>query len=250
MRNYVHNLFRHGGPVVFGLLLLLGGIVEPVNAAGYGVTVQGYNAQANLADATTYYYGCVNQGNSTTTARQRCYLPTAGTINDVNFFVQSLGQQATNETSTVSLRLNDTTDYTLSSTLDVSGNYTAVNASALGITVAAGDYVEFKWVTPTWATNPNGIRVSGQINVDTASDLPADAAGYLENDGAGALSWTTPTGGSLPAAAVGWLHNDGADNISWTSTVPSFAEDHKTLLAFTFCILLLLIIGLCRPSTR
>jgi hypothetical protein len=31
--------------------------------------------------------------------------------------------------------------------------------TALSISVAAGDYIEWRWVCPTWATNPISVRI-------------------------------------------------------------------------------------------
>lgn len=52
------------------------------------------------------------------------------------------------------------------------------------------------------------------------TELPADAAGALVNDGAGILTWEA----ILPSSAVGFLYDDGAGNRSWASPLPASAE--------------------------
>lgn len=128
--------------------------------------VQAYNANANKfvrdillgtlspADATTYYIG-QGSGWSTTPALRRMYIPSACTITKFyGWFGQTAG---TAETSSIYVRVNNTTDTLISSSVinNVSGATTFSNAS-MSLVLAAGDYIEIKWVTPTWVTNPSG----------------------------------------------------------------------------------------------
>lgn len=134
------------------------------------VGLYGYGAAAQSpADSTTYYFGapCAMQAATaqltTTSARRRFYFPSAGTITKAYITVVNEGGTAgTSETSTLSLRLNDTTDTTLSSSI-VTNATGAFNNTGISIAIAAGDYVECKWVTPAWATNPTNIQFSVQL---------------------------------------------------------------------------------------
>jgi len=66
----------------------------------------------------------------------------------------------------------------------------------------------------------NGYDLSANRTLSfTDVGAPANAVGWLENDGAGALSWSTPSG-TLPADAEGFLNNDGAGGISWQDVIP------------------------------
>ena len=131
---------------------------------GYSVCFGATNT--NPVDATTYLIG----GHLGTTLQTlavntlRLYFPKAGTVKAV--IMHFIGTAGTNEQSTISFRLNDTTDTTITSTADFSGTQTVVSNYNLNIAVNAGDYAHIKWVTPTWATNPTGLRVYGQIYVD------------------------------------------------------------------------------------
>jgi len=89
------------------------------------------------------------------------------------------------------------------------------------LSLAANDYIEiFAKDAAGSATNGYGTAWESiaierlDYSAGGGSSLPADAAGWLENDGAGTLSWSTPPS-TLPSAAEGYLFNDGADALSW-----------------------------------
>lgn len=114
----------------------------------------------NPADATTYFWGGHSTQNSVNGGTKRLYILKAGTITSA--IVNITGTGGTSETSSLYIRVNNTTDYLITNTaiLNYNSNFT------LNIPVSAGDYIEFKWVTPTWVTNPTGVFVSGAVNID------------------------------------------------------------------------------------
>ena len=129
-----------------------------------GITgYQGYSLSSYLgsialapADATTYYFGgAFTNALITTAAIRRLYIPKSGTIKAAYVtFSQTAG---TAETSTISIRLNNTTDTAISAAITNDAAVTTFNNTGLSIAVVAGDYIEIKWVTPTWATNPTAV---------------------------------------------------------------------------------------------
>lgn len=125
------------------------------NRIGYALQAAG--ATFAPADATTYYFGSLASVVPTTTsAIERLYIPRSGVIKAAYvFFNQSAG---TSETSTISVRVNDTTDTTISAAVTNDASATNSQNAALNIAVAAGNYVEIKWVCPTWVTNPTNVR--------------------------------------------------------------------------------------------
>ena len=139
-----------------------------VNCTGVPITgITGYLGMAQSgsvaiiaspADSTTYYCGghgllmAVAQGN------RRIYFNKACTIKVVTLYYLVSGTLGTTETLTVSLRLNQTTDTTISSAVTWDALNTVFTNSGLSIAVAAGDYFEFKHVTPAWATNPTNVN--------------------------------------------------------------------------------------------
>jgi hypothetical protein len=119
------------------------------------------------ADSTTYYFG-VKFGVTMAIAAadtMRYYIPKSGTIKVIYGNIHALNTTATAETSTISFRLNNTTD-----TFIANGSYVAANNpfsnTALSIAVAAGDYFEIKVVTPAWVTNPGPVVHSCIIYIE------------------------------------------------------------------------------------
>lgn len=113
-------------------------------------------------DGVVYYIGSRNLALSASTGagNNRIYIPKAGTIVYARvWWVQNAG---TSETSTISVRLNNTTDTAISTGVVNNATNTTVSAT-LAITVAEGDYVELKWECPTWATNPTGCTVQWSL---------------------------------------------------------------------------------------
>lgn len=144
-------------------------LYSAIATVAYVLYAQG--AQFSPADATTYYFGIGRGASPTTTAAQRkIFIPKAGVIKRVDISLHNnAGVAGSGETSTMSLRLNNTTDTTLSAAITAtatSGNTSFFNITGLAIAVAAGDYFEIKWVTPTWATNPTNLNVDVQVYVE------------------------------------------------------------------------------------
>ena len=113
-------------------------------------------ASVNPADGTTYYFGAFpHVALGTTPAIQRLYIMRAGTVVAADVFMTCT--TGTSETSTISFRLNNTTDTTISSAAALNASPFHVQNTALSIAVVAGDYFEIKWVTPTWVTDPTNV---------------------------------------------------------------------------------------------
>lgn len=131
-----------------------------------GYTIQASGAVFSPVDATTYYFGPFGNANPGSTADiSRIYIPKSGTIKAAYVFMNNAGTLGTSETSTIAIRLNNTTDTTITSSLTTSSVSNAFNNTALAIAVVAGDYIEIKWTTPTWATNPTNVRPSVLIYI-------------------------------------------------------------------------------------
>jgi hypothetical protein len=109
------------------------------------------------ADATSYYFGsCQGTSADTNAGRGKYYIPVTGTIKSVYIYMRT-STLASAETSTMYLRLNDTTDNTIVSTIANNATNTSYSNTALNISVTAGDFFEMKWTTPAWATNPTNV---------------------------------------------------------------------------------------------
>jgi hypothetical protein len=134
--------------------------VLPRNVGAY--TLFGTVPNTSPADATTYFFGGLpGSGLSTSGATRKILVPRAGVVRQVQLVVATAGGTA--ETSTISLRLNNTTDATITSSFATNASGVVFTNSAMTLTVALGDYLEFKWVTPTWVTNPTSLTIEGTI---------------------------------------------------------------------------------------
>lgn len=107
------------------------------------------------ADASVYYSS--DYLNSITATSVKMYVPRAGKIIKASIYGTVGGTLGTAENSTVAIRLNNTTDTTISSVVVFNATPFTIINSALGITVAEDDYIAVKWTTPTWVTNPTGL---------------------------------------------------------------------------------------------
>jgi hypothetical protein len=140
----------------------------PSAATSVGYTVQGTNTiGVSPADAATYYYGgdpsTVSIAGAAAYRRQRIYMPKACTLKTVfyEFYMVSAGST---ELVNVYIRLNDTTDIA-NTTMTWNATNDTVSAAVTGLSqsIAAGDFIVFKILAPTWATNPGTTIPKGIV---------------------------------------------------------------------------------------
>lgn len=136
-----------------GVSTSLGG---SVTTTGFTITLVG--VQGTINDATNYYMGITTQGTGTTADVNRVYIPINCTLKSVYGFILNGGTAGTNESGTVYIRKNNTTDATVSSSVTTNNTQNTFNGTGLSQTYSAGDYLELKWLTPTYATNPSNCR--------------------------------------------------------------------------------------------
>lgn len=128
----------------------------------------GASGALNPTDATTYYFGGganIPLTPTSTAARRRTYVSSARTIVAVDIQVFTT-VAATNEAVSIYVRVNNTTDTTLTTTMTWNAgasSYNLLSVTGLSISLNAGDYYEIKIVTPTWATNPTGVTFTGSV---------------------------------------------------------------------------------------
>lgn len=129
--------------------------------SGYWMAAESFNNSP--ADATTYYFGSMYASALPTSATARkLIIPRTGTVRRIDIVVNNVGTAGSAETSTMSFRLNDTTDTAINASIVTNANGVFSN-TALSIAVTAGDFFNIKWVTPTWATNPTGVYLHASI---------------------------------------------------------------------------------------
>jgi trimeric autotransporter adhesin len=121
------------------------------------------------ADATNYYYGSYPGLAPTTTAGARGFvIPTACTITAASLSIIFTGTNPTSENVSFFIRRANTTDYTISTTVNMSvGANVPIYVVATGLSVpingTASDFIEIKMTTPAWVTNPTNVFVSGVL---------------------------------------------------------------------------------------
>jgi hypothetical protein len=129
---------------------------------GYAINVQALTSSP--ADTTAFYFGTKPAAITTTAGQNKIYIRKPGTLKIAEIYTYA-GTAGTNEAVSMYVRVNNTTDY-LISTLSVSANERIFTNSALSIPLAAGDYVEIKCVPPAWATNPLTFICGGYIYIE------------------------------------------------------------------------------------
>lgn len=120
-----------------------------------------------VSDATTYYFGFpydVSFLNTTPAIRQKIF-PFSGIVRGAAISVTA-SSGATTETSTISIRINNTTDVTLSSAVTMDQTAQQFSVTGLTQTINAGDKIEIKLLTPTWVTNPTNVRISVDLYLE------------------------------------------------------------------------------------
>lgn len=116
------------------------------------------------ADAATIYFGTLPKAPVTAAATSKTYVRKAGMITGVELYCYS-GTAGTNESWSIYIRINNTTDY-LIATISAATSERIFSNNSLSIQVNPGDYFEIKSVNPTWATNPLTTIFGGYVKIN------------------------------------------------------------------------------------
>ena len=167
MKNWNDILSAKSG-VAVSLFLLLGFAWSPQPAQIGGGSSGGYVIQSNVpsinpVDATTYFFGGTPNVPGTAAGVHKLLIPTGGIVKRFDLFILITGTAGTAaENSTYDLRLNDTTDFCQ---ITVDHDATVQTSTTCSQAISAGDYIEIKWVPPTWTTNPTIVVHAAAIAV-------------------------------------------------------------------------------------
>lgn len=131
-----------------------------------GLVLQTISSSINPADSTTYFTGGLPIAISTSAGIQKISIPKTGTVTAIYVTILNATVQGTTETSTMSFRLNDTSDTTISAVIQNDLLVETFSNTGLSIAVSGGDFFEIKWVTPAWVTNPQGVFVSASVYIE------------------------------------------------------------------------------------
>jgi PKD repeat protein len=150
------------------LIILSGVLAVPANAVSGYYTIPVMALSNSPADGVTTYFGNRPVApNATTAGVNKVFIPTTGTIERVEIYDYS-GTAGSNQAYSYYVRINDATDY-LISTLSVNTNERRFTNSSINIAVNAGDYFEIKRVHPVWTTNPAANIVGGYVAVNAST---------------------------------------------------------------------------------
>lgn len=137
-----------------------GGTGTSTGPTSYAINLT--HASTNPADATTLYFGSSNSITTTATL-VNVPVPLTGTIKAVYITGVVAGTLGTSETSSLYVRINNATDVTITTSMVYTSLLNTASATGLSQAVTAGDNIQIKWVTPTWATNPTSVFHSVSI---------------------------------------------------------------------------------------
>ena len=150
---------------IFKCLCTLKDNMESANLTDiYTLNVQAGNI--NLGASTTYYFaGCASIQPTTTADIVNLVAPKEGQMTNVHLTFWVNGTLASAENCTLSVRVNNTTDYLVTNTLQLNAVKNSVNVDTLTIPIAEDDTFEFKLVTPAFGTPPTQVRIFGNITI-------------------------------------------------------------------------------------
>jgi hypothetical protein len=114
------------------------------------------------ADSTTYYIGEGTLSLSTVATLWDNKMAFACKLVGAQIMANNQTINASNEASTLYVRINNTTDVLLSNAVVFTGapfTSTSYVVTGLNQSIAANDEITIKWVTPAWLTNPTGAQL-------------------------------------------------------------------------------------------
>lgn len=131
-----------------------------------GYTLQGStNNITSIADAASYYFGAISDITGSTANMNRVFIPKAGTIKAIYVYFYN-GNTSTNENGTLAVKINNGSDITITTTIKNNNSSTIGANTNMSTVVNQGDYLEIKWTTPTWTTNPDLVRATFVVYIE------------------------------------------------------------------------------------
>jgi len=132
----------------------------------YTIDVQA--TTSNPSASQTIYLGQLPAAPTATAATRKIYIRHAGTIKMANIYSYASTAGTSAATWSWYIRLNNTTDYLIQA-VSLSASERVWSNSSLSIPVAAGDYVEIKFINPAWWgwwANPSGVIFGWYIYIE------------------------------------------------------------------------------------
>mgnify|MGYP006921377872 FL=1 len=131
-----------------------------------GYALQLATATQDPADSTTYYGGAYPSfAVGTTAARFNLAVPKAGSITMATAGVKVEGTLGSNESITIAVRKNNSTDVTITSAAKANARVQTYSNTSMSLAVSAGDALELKITTPAWVTNPTQVAWQAAVYI-------------------------------------------------------------------------------------
>lgn len=131
---------------------------------GIVLPITGPNNSTFTSLQTIYFGGLAGLANQTSGGIQRIYSPCAGTITKILLY-GNFGTAGTNESWTMHLRVNNTTNASIAA-VALASACRIWSSSTMNVTIAASDYFEIHASNPNWATCPLNGRFGGYIYIE------------------------------------------------------------------------------------
>lgn len=113
------------------------------------------------ADATTYYFGAFLGTNTTIVNTKKIGVPLNCILIGAIINTTNSTSGASNESSFINIRINNTTDYLISNSISFGGNINNTYAiSGLSQSLSTTDQFEIKWQCPNWSVNPTTANIT------------------------------------------------------------------------------------------
>lgn len=144
--------------------LSVDGVVTELSNKGYVLPF--LSSSATPADSTTIYIGGipVGTGSITTQGVNKIIVPKTGTLVRADMTIVVGGTLGSSEYSTAEVLVNGLDNGDISAMIQTNAAVQSYSA-AFAVAVVAGDYMEIKWTTPEWATNPTIVLTTGSLYI-------------------------------------------------------------------------------------
>ena len=116
------------------------------------------------SDALSYYF-VDSEAPNTNAQLYRFYCPSNIVIKKVYIYFAVTTTLGSTETSSIYIRVNNTTDSLISNAVNLSTAASTVSNTSFNLSISAGSYFNIKWTTPTWVTNPTNIQINAVLEI-------------------------------------------------------------------------------------
>lgn len=124
-------------------------------------------ASLGLLANSSYYFGSFPHLsiNNKIPSIRRIIIPKSGIIVTIALFFKMI-RLPSSEISKLYLLLNNTIEHLVLEDVNLDTDPSTFLINDLNILVTAGDYIEFKWVTPIWVIRPKVLSINSTILIN------------------------------------------------------------------------------------